>query len=73
MNIIGTVLEQFDKISDIYHPIDTSFKRNIYIISSFDPQSQFENDTDNDIEIYEKITGSKLSLNFKEQGEESKK
>ena len=31
MNIIGAPLEQFDKISDIYHPIDTSFNRNIYI------------------------------------------
>ena len=69
MNIIGASLEQFDKISDIYHSIDTSFNRNIYIILSFVLQSQFENGTDNGIEIYEKITGFKLSLNFKEEGE----
>ena len=73
MEVIGPVLEQFDKISDIYHPIDTSFKGNIYITSSFDPQSHFENDTDNVIEIYEKITGTKLDLNLEEEGEEAKK
>ncbi len=72
MDIIGPTLEQFDKISDIYHPIDTTFKGNVYITSSFDPQSHFENDTDNVIEIYEKITGAKLDLNLEEEGEAGK-
>ena len=39
MDIIGEPLEIFDKISDIYEPIDTSFKDNIFITISFDPQS----------------------------------
>jgi Rab GDP dissociation inhibitor len=69
MEIVEPVLETFDKVSDIYHPIDTSFKGNIYITSSFDPQSHFENDTDNVIDIYEKITGAKLDLNLEEEGE----
>ena len=69
MEIVGPVLETFDKISDLYQPVDTSFKGNIYITSSFDPQSHFENDTDNVIEIYEKITGTKLDLNLEEEGE----
>ena len=72
MDIIGPILEQFDTISDIYYPIDSSFKGNIYIISSVNLQSQFENDTNNVIEIYEKITGSKLDLNLKEEGEDKK-
>ena len=72
MDVIGPTLEQFDKISDIYHPIDTTFKGNVYITSSFDPQSHFENDTDNVIEIYEKITGAKLDLNLEEEGEGAK-
>ena len=73
MNIIGPVLETFDKVSEIYHPIDDTFKDNVYITSSFDPQSHFENDTDNVIDIYEKITGAKLDLNIEEEGEEEKK
>ena len=73
MQIIGDYLEKFDKISEIYEPIDTSFKDNVYITTSFDPQSHFENDTDNVIDIYEKITGAKLDLNIEEEGEEEKK
>ena len=69
MDIIGPVLETFDKVSDIYQPVDPTFKGNVYITSSFDPQSHFENDTDNVIDIYEKITGSKLDLNLEEEGE----
>ena len=73
MQIIGPYLEKFDKISEIYEPIDTSFKDNVYITSSFDPQSHFENDTDNVIDIYQKITGAQLDLNIEEEGEEEKK
>ena len=73
MKIIGPYLEKFDKISEIYEPIDTSFKDNVYITSSFDPQSHFENDTDNVIDIYQKITGAQLDLNIEEEGEEEKK
>ena len=73
MNLIGPVLEKFDKVSEIYQPIDTSFKDNVYITTSFDPQSHFENDTDNVIDIYEKITGAKLDLNIEEEGGEEEK
>ena len=73
MDIIGQPLEIFDKVSDIYEPIDTSFKDNIFITNSFDPQSHFENDTDNVIDIYQKITETKLDLTIEEEGEEEKK
>ena len=73
MDIIGEPLEIFDKVSDIYEPIDTSFKDNIFITNSFDPQSHFENDTDNVIDIYQKITETKLDLTIEEEGEEEKK
>ena len=73
MDIIGQPLEIFDKVSDIYEPIDTSFKDNIFITTSFDPQSHFENDTDNVIDIYQKITDTKLDLTIEEEGEEEKK
>ena len=73
MNIIGPVLEKFDKVSEIYEPVDPTFKGNVFITTSFDPQSHFENDTDNVIDIYEKITGAKLDLTIEEEGEEEKK
>lgn len=67
MDVIGPTLEQFDKVSDIYEPVDNTFKGNVYITTSFDPQSHFENDTDNVIDIYQKITGAKLDLNVEEE------
>ena len=73
MDIVGPILEKFDKVSEIYQPIDTTFKGNVFITSSFDPQSHFENDTDNVIDIYEKITGAKLDLNIEEEGGEEEK
>ncbi len=69
MEVVGPVLEQFDSLSDLYEPIDTSFKGNVFITSSFDPQSHFENDTDNLLDIYEKITGAKLDLTIEEEKE----
>ena len=62
MDIISPVLETFDKVSEIYSPIDKSYRGNIYITSSYDQQSHFENDIDDAIDIYEKITGLKLDL-----------
>ena len=73
MDIVGPILEKFDKVSEIYQPIDTTFKGNVFITSSFDPQSHFENDTDNVIDIYQKITETKLDLTIEEEGEEEKK
>ena len=69
MDIVGPILEKFDKVSEIYQPIDTTFKGNVFITSSFDPQSHFENDTDNVLEIYEKIIGHPLDLTLEEEGE----
>ena len=64
MDIVGEILEKFDELYKIIEPVDTIFKGNAYITSSFDPQSHFENDTDNVIDNYEKINGAKLDLSF---------
>ena len=69
MDLIGSVLETFDKFRDIYSPVDIPFIGNIYITSSYDQQSHFENDIDDVINIYEQITGRKLDLNL---GKETK-
>ena len=70
LDVIGPVLETFETVSEVYEPIDKSFNDNIYITNSFDPLSHFEVDTENVIELYEKITGAKLNLEIEEtQGE----
>ena len=69
-DIIGPVLESFETVSEVYEPIDKTFKDNIYITNSFDPLSHFEVDTENVIELYEKITGAKLNLEIEETAAE---
>ena len=66
LELLGPTLEQFEKVSDVYEPIDKTFSDNIYITTSFDSLSHFENDTQNVIELYEKITGTKLNLEIEE-------
>ena len=43
-------------------PIDNSFNNNIFITNSLLPQSHFENDFDDIIDIFQKITDSKLQF-----------
>ena len=43
---------------------------NVFVTKSFDPQSHFENDTDNVIDIYQKIMGTKLELYVEEERQE---
>ena len=62
MEIIGNTLECFDKIYSYYEPIDNSFNNNIFITNSLLPQSHFENDFDDIIDIFQKITDSKLQF-----------
>ena len=67
LELLGDVLEKFITVSDVYEPIEKSFKDNVFITNSFDPLSHFEHDTDNVIELYEKLTGTKLDLEMEEE------
>ncbi len=67
LELLGPVLEKFVTVSDIFEPIDKDFKDNVFITNSFDPLSHFEHDTDNVIELYEKLTGTKLDLELEEE------
>ena len=62
MDIIGNAFECFDKIYSYYEPVDNSFKDNIYISNSLLPQSHFENDFDDIIDEFQKITETKLQF-----------
>ncbi|CAD8060461.1 unnamed protein product [Paramecium primaurelia] len=60
--IVGPVLEKFITVSDVYVPTDDGSKDNIFISSSFDPQSHFEGETQQVLNAYKKITGKDLDL-----------
>lgn len=64
MEIIGNTLDSFDKIYSYYEPINKSFNDNIFISNSFLPHSHFENDFDDIIEEFHKITDAKLEFDI---------
>ena len=66
MQVIGPYIEKFDEVIEFLQPIYTAFKDNIYITSSFDFNCNFENDMDDVLDIYKKITGKDLDLNLEE-------
>ena len=70
MDIIGNILESFDQTYSYYEPIDKSFKDDIFISNSFLPQSHFENDFDDIIDIFYKITGARLQFETSEKEEQ---
>ena len=69
LEVIGTVLEKFETVSEVFEPIDKTFGDNVYVTISFDPLSHFELDTDNVIDLYEKITKTKLDMELEEEKE----
>lgn len=69
LEVIGTVLEKFETVSEVFEPIDKTFGDNVYVTSSFDPLSHFELDTDNVIDLYEKITKTKLDMELEDEKE----
>lgn len=66
--VIGDVLDTFITISSEYLPIDNSFSDNVFVTKSFDSLSHFQQDTNNVLELYKKMTGEDLDLeNLPEQ------
>ena len=56
-DMIGKVREKFVKISDRYEPVG-KYNDGVYISTSFDATSHFENETENVLEMYKQITGN---------------
>ena len=70
MEIIGNTIECFDKIYSFYEPINKTFNDNIFISNSFLPQSHFENDFDDIIEEFHKITEAQLQFDMASKNNE---
>lgn len=62
MDIVGAVKEKFIKISDRYVPVQTNTNDGLFISTSFDATSHFENETENVLALYKAMTGKDLDL-----------
>jgi Rab GDP dissociation inhibitor len=72
-DIMGPIKEKFITISDMWAPnpqVDPA-KDGVYISSSMQPQSHFEGETENVLQLYKQITGKDIDLvNLPEDTEE---
>jgi Rab GDP dissociation inhibitor len=62
LDLLGNIVESFERITDLYEPIDDKFNDNIFVFKSLDPLSHFENDVSEIFKMYEKITGQKIDV-----------
>lgn len=70
LECLGGILEYFTDISTLYEPTNNGKSDNLYISKSYDPQSHFEQASEEVLELYERITGEKLDLNIEPTEEE---
>merc|ERR1711862_401394 len=62
INLLGPVLHKFVQVSDYYMPLETSPIDNVYITSSYDPTSHFEDASAEVLDMWKRITGEELDL-----------
>jgi Rab GDP dissociation inhibitor len=60
--IIGSVLERFDTVSEAFEPVGSGQSDKCYISSSYDATSHFETTSQDILSLYERITGQQLDL-----------
>ncbi|KAK9478714.1 GDP dissociation inhibitor [Lipomyces japonicus] len=62
LHLLGTVLEKFIGVTDLYQPLDDGTEDHVYISKSYDATSHFETTTDDVKNIYYRIEGKELVL-----------
>lgn len=60
-DLIGPIKEKFLTISNMFVPKEKS-QDGVFISTSFDPTSHFENETEDVLQLYKQITGKDVDL-----------
>ena len=60
--LLGSIMQRFTSVATTYEPVDDGRSNKCYISSSFDATSHFENDVNDLLGMYERITGSPLDM-----------
>lgn len=60
--LLGNIMQRFTTVATTYEPISDGSGDNCFISSSFDGASHFENDCDDLLSLYKKITGDDLDM-----------
>ena len=71
LDLLGSVLEQFTMVSDLYIPTHNGKKSNLFITESYDPTSHFESASNDVLSVYQRIFGEEYDLTITaEEGKE---
>jgi Rab GDP dissociation inhibitor len=64
LGLMGQILQRFDSIAEIYEPVGDGMSDRCFISKSFDGTSHFENDCDDLLDLYKRVTGEELDMNI---------
>lgn len=70
LDLLGTPLEMFVKISPIEEPKDDGSNDKLFVTTSYDATSHFETASEDVLSIYQRITGEALDLNIEPSEED---
>eukprot|EP00537_Pseudo-nitzschia_pungens_P003070 CAMPEP_0172378654 /NCGR_PEP_ID=MMETSP1060-20121228/69528_1 /TAXON_ID=37318 /ORGANISM="Pseudo-nitzschia pungens, Strain cf. cingulata" /LENGTH=465 /DNA_ID=CAMNT_0013106379 /DNA_START=477 /DNA_END=1874 /DNA_ORIENTATION=- len=64
LRLLGPILKRFTSVSQQYEPVSDGSTDNCYISKSFDATSHFENDCEDLLSLYKRVTGEELDMNI---------
>ncbi|GHJ89810.1 hypothetical protein NliqN6_6212 [Naganishia liquefaciens] len=66
LQLLGTIVEKFISIDNLYTPVSSGKDDNIYITKSYDATTHFETVAEDVADVWERVTGKPLTLEKKE-------
>jgi Rab GDP dissociation inhibitor len=69
--LLGQILQRFTAVATTYEPVSDGSDDNCFVSSSFDGASHFEQDCDDMLSLYERVTGNKLDMSINADSVES--
>jgi len=64
LRLLGQILQRFDSVADCYEPTGDGLSDRCFISSSFDGTSHFEDDVEDMLSLYKRVTGEDLDMNI---------
>jgi len=64
LRLLGPILHRFTSVSTTYEPVSDGTSDKCFISKSFDGTSHFENDCDDLLSLYKRVSGEELDMNI---------
>ena len=64
LRILGQILQRFDSVVDCTEPVGDGTGDRCFISKTFDGTSHFEQDVEDMLDMYRRVTGEELDMNI---------